>query len=172
MELTPFVENVCGEFLLATEAAGEEALAVAERLASALEASVRLTLLGALSAAAGEVSSDLAPQAVEVRLRGLDPTLVVSPPAGLRTAKAPQQQQQSQSQPEPYPPATEEDGAPARVNFRPPEHLKARIEEAAGREGLSVNTWLVRAVTTNLGGPSRPEDPPAQEGQYNVGWAR
>lgn len=172
MELTPFVENVCGEFLLATEAAREEALAVAERLASALEASVRLTLLGALSAAAGEVSSDLAPQAVEVRLRGLDPALVVSPPAGPRTAKAPQQQSQSQSQPEPYPPATEEDGAPARVNFRPPEHLKARIEEAAGREGLSVNTWLVRAVTTTLGGPSRPEDPPAQEGQYNVGWAR
>ncbi|MER5773848.1 hypothetical protein ABT144_06070 [Streptomyces sp. NPDC002039] len=168
MKLTPFVENVRGEFLVAAEAAGGEALAVAERLASALDASVRLTLLGVLSAAADEVSRDLAPQAVEVRLRGLDPALVVTPTAGPRTAKAPQ----PQPQPESHPPAAEEDGAPARINFRPPEHLKARIEEAAGREGLSVNTWLVRAVTATLGGPPRPEGPPAQEGQYNVGWVR
>ena len=42
------------------------------------------------------------------------------------------------------------DGAMARINFRPPEGLKVRIEEAAGREGLSVNAWLVRAATAAL----------------------
>ncbi|KPI31959.1 hypothetical protein OV450_7034, partial [Actinobacteria bacterium OV450] len=85
----------------------------------------------------------------------------------------PHPQPHPQQPSEPYPPAAaEEDGAPARINFRMPEHLKARIEEAAGREGLSVNTWLVRAVTATLGGPSRPDGPSAQEGQYNVGWVR
>ena len=40
-----------------------------------------------------------------------------------------------------------DDGPVARINFRPPESLKARIEEAAARERLSVNAWLVRATS-------------------------
>ncbi len=38
----------------------------------------------------------------------------------------------------------------ARISFRLAEHLKGRIEEAAGQAGLSVNTWLVRAATAAL----------------------
>ena len=37
--------------------------------------------------------------------------------------------------------------ATSRINFRLPDQLKTRIEEAAGRDGLSVNAWLVRAAT-------------------------
>lgn len=44
-------------------------------------------------------------------------------------------------------PADEDEGGTARINFRLPAHLKARVEDAAGREGLSVNAWLVRAVS-------------------------
>ena len=38
------------------------------------------------------------------------------------------------------------EGGTARITLRLPEHLKARAEEAAERDGLSVNSWLVRAV--------------------------
>ena len=43
-----------------------------------------------------------------------------------------------------------------RINLRLPEHLKTRVEEAAGRAGLSVNAWLVRAATAALDGHGAP----------------
>jgi hypothetical protein len=57
---------------------GEDARALAERLTAPLEAATRLVLLNALSAAA-EITRELAPASVEVRLRGLDPNFVVTP---------------------------------------------------------------------------------------------
>jgi hypothetical protein len=68
-------------------------------------------------------------------------------------------------------PVAEDEGVTARINFRPPEHLKTRIEEAAGREGLSVNAWLVRAVSGVLGA-ARPEKRPSSGGQSFTGWVR
>jgi HicB family len=56
-------------------------------------------------------------------------------------------------------PAVEEEGPTARINFRPPEHLKARIEAAAARDGLSVNAWLVRVTSGVLGGPTDQKRP-------------
>ena len=53
---------------------------VAERLITALDAAVRLALIDALSAAAEEITADLAPGSVEVRLRGREPELVVVMP--------------------------------------------------------------------------------------------
>jgi hypothetical protein len=42
--------------------------------------------------------------------------------------------------------------ASARISLRLSEALKADVEAAAGGEGLSVNTWLVRAATNALAG--------------------
>jgi predicted HicB family RNase H-like nuclease len=71
------------------------------------------------------------------------------------------------------PPVAGEEGGTARINFRPPEHLKARIEEAAGREGLSVNAWLVRSVNAVLGtGGKRPDQRRSSSGQSFTGWVR
>ena len=41
----------------------------------------------------------------------------------------------------------------ARINLRLPEQLKAAAEQAAARERLSVNAWLVRAVAAAATGP-------------------
>jgi hypothetical protein len=57
MDLTPYVENVRRELAAAADAGGDEARALAERLAAPLESAIRLTLLDALSAAADEASS-------------------------------------------------------------------------------------------------------------------
>src|SRR4028119_2229648 len=80
MDLTPFVEQLRRELALAAAAGGEEARALAERLTAPLESSVRLALLSALSAAAEELTGQLAPGSVDVRLRGGDIGFVVTPP--------------------------------------------------------------------------------------------
>src|SRR6476661_6767291 len=93
MNLTPYVENLRRELAVAAEAGGEESRALAERLVAPLESTVRLTLLEALSAAADEITRELAPGSVHLRLRGLDPDFVVDlppaePPAGPAPADA------------------------------------------------------------------------------------
>ena len=62
-----------------------------------------------------------------------------------------------------------------RINLRLPERLKAGIEEAADRERLSINAWLVRAVSTSLareGGDRRPREGGGRIGQSFTGWVR
>lgn len=44
-------------------------------------------------------------------------------------------------------PPDADEGPRSRITLRLPDHLKPRIEDAASRAGLSVNAWLVRAVT-------------------------
>ncbi len=82
MDLEPYLATLRQEFAVAAEAQGDDARAVAERLTAPLESSVRLALLEALSAAADEITRDLAPGSVHVRLHGRDPSFVVTPPAG------------------------------------------------------------------------------------------
>jgi len=65
---------------------------------------------------------------------------------------------------------SEEADGTARVTLRLPESVKARAEEAAGREGVSVNGWLVRAVTYALDAPSRPGG--SRPGRRLTGYAR
>ncbi|MEY9996265.1 hypothetical protein ABIE67_008297 [Streptomyces sp. V4I8] len=321
MNLTPYVDSLRREFLAAAEAAGKEVLGPAERLMAPLEASVRLTLLSALSAAADEISRELAPGAVDIRLRGRDPGFVVMAPppetefgpfpgigsgfasgsrsgfdygpgvgfdSGTRAGSGSGVGSDSDpgsgsdpgygasagvgfnsstgigagvgfdtgigtgegtgsgggvgfgtgsgdgsgsgsgfgcdsgngsgsnsvtgtgcgvgintgsgagsgsgtdsgpgsgsgtgcgpgtgadSGPDPAdPPPNEGQGTPARINFRPPGPLKARIEEAAGREGLSVNAWLVRAATVTLDAGDRRTARRAPSGQHSyTGWVR
>src|SRR3984957_13305123 len=80
MDLQPYVEAVCHELNLAASSAGAEAQALADRLSAPLESAIRLALLEALSAGVEEITSELAPRSVEVRLRGRDPEFVVSAP--------------------------------------------------------------------------------------------
>src|SRR6478672_9399853 len=80
MNLTTYVNELQQQLEVAAEAGGEEARALAERLIAPLEAATRLVLLEALAAAAGEITRELAPGSVDVRLRGRDPEFVVTPP--------------------------------------------------------------------------------------------
>ncbi|MBF8184367.1 toxin-antitoxin system HicB family antitoxin [Nonomuraea sp. K274] len=179
MDLAPYVDQLRRELAIAAGAGGEEARALAERLAAALESAARLALLEALSAAADEITRDLAPGSVEVRLRGRDPGFVVtSPPAGrpFEPAGETGDTEGGAGPPAAPPPPDGEEGGTARISLRVPEHLKPRIEEAAARDGLSVNAWLVRAVSAALepGGGSRRSGPRAapQTGTRYTGWVR
>lgn len=172
MELTPYVESLRRELTTAAEVGGEDARALADRLLQALDAAVRLTLLEALSTAAEEISAELAPGAVDVRLRGGSAAFVVTPPPAAAPAGA---------TPGPVdvrlPVADSDDAAMVRINLRLPGNLKALIEDAAAGGGLSVNAWIVRAAAAGLAGEGRTEvraavQKPGQVGQSYTGWAR
>jgi hypothetical protein len=158
MLLDTYVEDLRRQLAVAADAGGDEARALAERLTAPLESAVRLTLLDALSAAADEITRELAPGSVELRLRAGEPEFVVAAAAADEPAE-----------PAPPPPELDE-GATTRINLRLPEPLKAAIEQAAGRERLSVNAWLVRALSAAVAGePSaRPRGGPI--GQAFTGW--
>lgn len=175
MDLTPYVDALRRELAVAAEAGGDEARELAERLTAPLESATRLTMLNVLSAAMDEITRELAPGSVDVRLRGLDPDFVVTLPPGDRGAPA-EPAGPGRPHAEPYAgPAEGEESGTARVNLRLPAQLKARAEEAAGREGLSVNAWLVRAVSAAVeGGGSRPRTTQKTQsvGQSFTGWVR
>lgn len=133
MDLSPYVDGVRADLEAAAAAGTDEVRTTAERLATALDASLRLCLLDALSALAAEVtaSSDVE---VELRLHGRDPQVVVSAAAPVVPDTA-------------LPPsADDDDRGTARLTVRLPESLKDRAEGMAAGEGLSVNAWIVRAV--------------------------
>jgi uncharacterized protein (DUF1778 family) len=145
MDLTPYIDNLRRELAVAAEAGGQDARALAERLSAPLESAARLALLEALSAAADEITRDLAPGSVDVRLRGRDPSFVVTPPPATSSYES-----RAETKIAPPLPPESDDGGTSRVSLRVPDHLKPRIDEAASKEGLSVNAWLVRAVSAAL----------------------
>ncbi|MDV9188862.1 hypothetical protein R6L23_11660 [Streptomyces sp. SR27] len=176
MDLTPYVDRLRHELGVAAEAGGDEARALADRLTGPLESAARLTLLSALSDAMGEVTRDLAPGSVDLRLRGLDPEFVVTAPPAADSFGAVAATQAPVPQALPATAVAEvEEGATARINFRPPAQLKLRVEEAASREGLSVNAWLVRAVAAALESAAdrgRRGQAGSAVGQGFTGWVR
>jgi len=168
-----YVEDLQRQLALAAEAGGEEARAVAARLAAPLDSAIRLTLQDALTVAAEEITCELAPGSVEVRLRGRELQFVVTPPPAESSGGGSADGDAGPGAP--LPPVEADDGSVARINLRLPDQLKARVEQAAGREGLSVNSWLIRAVAATLDRTDpdrRGSARPSRGTQHFTGWAR
>lgn len=163
MELGPYIEELTRALATAGAAGGPEVQAVLDRFTMALESAIRLAMLNVVSGAADEISANLAPGSVDVRLRGGNPEFVVRPAL---VDDAPPIEPPTTSM---FTPA-DEDGPTARISLRVPERLKARVDEAAGREGLSANAWLVRVVATAVDGGGPSTSPRANHGRRYVGW--
>jgi hypothetical protein len=158
MQMAPHVHAIQGD-LAAAAALGDEASTEAgRRLSQALESSLHLRLLDLLTEVAADLSRQLSSGRVDVRLAGRDPELVVV-----------------EDEPEPAEPAAGTFGfagdeiETARITLRLPESLKLQAEGAAAREGVSTNTWLVRAVAQALE-PRRP--PRMRTGNRLQGYAQ
>ena len=163
MNLTTHVDKLREQLISTTEIYGEETQELAGRVAVALDPATRLVLLDVLSQAADEITGELAPGSVEVRLRGGEPEFVVTPP--------PSADDFGPSSPT-VEVADTEDGETARLNLRLPENLKQRVEEAAGREGFSLNAWLIRAAHGALQGPTGSQRRSSSGGDHFTGWVR
>jgi hypothetical protein len=151
VQLQRFVDSLKADLTAVAELGDEATADAAGRLVVTLQASLGLRLLDALSEAALELTEKLPSGHVEVRLTGSDPELVYV-----------------SEEPEPDTPvAGAEEGHTARITLRLPDSLKGSIEIAASREGVSVNTWIVRALARMSSGA-----PATQSGNRLTGYAR
>lgn len=136
MQMAQFLEAL-EQDLDRIAAIGDDAVAqAASRLSQAIQSSAGMRLLEALGVAAVELSAQLPSGHVEVRMSGQDPNFVYV-----------EEEQQAEAQP-----AADED-ASARITLRLPERLKGHVEAAAARDGVSVNTWIVRALHREVTAP-------------------
>jgi hypothetical protein len=128
MQVESYVQAI-REDLERIAAVGDDATArVGELLAGALEPSLGRRLQEALTEAAFELSQQLPDGRIEVRVSGGDPELVYAgePPAAASDSG--------------------DEALSARITLRLSESLKSRVEDAAASGGLSLNTWIVRAL--------------------------
>jgi hypothetical protein len=137
MKLNTYIEALQSDLTEVASLGDAAAAETAQRLTLALRASIGLRLLDALAEAAVELTAQLPGGHIEVRLAGQDPQLVYVEDVDEASTTA-------------------AEDATARISLRLPEALKTSIEAAATREGVSVNAWLVRALTRSVGGPARP----------------
>ena len=130
MQLQRFIDALRADLNAVAELGDEATAEAAGRLTFTLQASVGLRLLDALSEAVLELNEKLPSGHVEVRLAGQDPQFVFV-----------------SDEPEEAPATAGDEAHTARVTLRLPEALKTSVEEAAAREGVSVNTFIVRALS-------------------------
>jgi len=140
MDITPYVERLRHDLAQAAAAGDDQVRDAAERLGLALDPSMRLALMEALSQAAAEITTEMRSGSVDVRLTGRELEFVVehagpAPTASTATAQPPADED-------------EDDGATARITLRLPEGVKTKAEELAAKTGSSLNTWIVNVLRT------------------------
>jgi hypothetical protein len=129
MQLSRAIEGL-QEDLTRLAGLGDEAVVeAASRLAAAIGGPATMRLLDLLGEAASEIGHQLPSGRVELRISGRDAELVFVDDVGSRAD-------------------TEmDDDQSARISLRLPEQLKSRMEQAAARDGVSTNTWIVRTLS-------------------------
>ena len=133
MQLESHIHAIQQELAAAASLGDEAAADAARRMGDALAATLHLHLLDLLGEAALEISGQIDPGRVEVRLAGRDPELVVVSDEASESSSFGFGEEAS-----------------GRITLRLPESLKTGIEAAAAREGISTNAWLVRTIARTL----------------------
>jgi HicB family len=126
MKMSLVVDGLRSDVVAVGELGDETVAEVADRIADVLGRSVPGRVLDLLSDAAAELTAMLPDGRVDIRVAGddVDLTYVEDAPA----------------------PTGEDDEQSARISLRLGEALKARLERGAAADGVSVNTFIVRAL--------------------------
>jgi hypothetical protein len=147
MQMAHHLHAIQEDLAAAAALAPDESTAeAARRLSQALGSSLHLRLLDIVSEAAADLSAAV-PGRIEVRLAGRDPELVYVDDAEPSAAPGP------------------DDALTARITLRLPDSLKVQIDVAASREGVSTNSWIVRALARGL------DSRPVRSGRRLTGYA-
>lgn len=142
MDLTPYIASLREDLARAASAGDENTRRTAEVLAAALEPAARLAIMNALSDLAAEVTAAQEDHVVDVRLSGRDVQVVVTPRAT-----------PNDSRDDDIPPVDDTaSGDMSRMTLRLFEQLKAKAEQAAAAQGVSLNTFVQQAVQGALHG--------------------
>lgn len=129
MNLEKYTAQLRENLISAAALGDEKTQSTAAALASATENAARLVLLEALWDLAADIGAALPDRAVHLSTNGAEVTVDVRKDTGAE------------------PPTFEEmTGDISRVTLRLVEQMKAKAEEAAAANGVSLNSWLSRAV--------------------------
>ena len=141
MKMSLVVDGLRADVISVGELGDDAVAEVADRIADLLGRSVPSRVLDLLSEVAAEVSAELPDGRVEIRVAGDDIALAYVEDAGAGSA------------------GSDVEGAgdrdrdmSARITLRLSESLKARVEEGAAREGISVNAFIVRTLEHGASG--------------------
>jgi hypothetical protein len=138
MQLDPIITTI--EASLSTQlavAGGDPGLEeAASRFLAALEPALRQAGMAMAEQAAAEVSAQLGDQSVEVVVVDGDPVLRVTGSNGEASAIG-------------------DEDFDARLTLRLPPSLKSLVEDAAGSSGDSVNSWVVKTLSSGTKRSSR-----------------
>jgi hypothetical protein len=126
MKMSSVVDGLLSDVTAVGELGDAQVANAAERIAAVLARSLPSRILDLLSEAAGELARELPQGHIDVHVGGDDVELVYVDDD----------------------PATPESDAElnARITLRLSDQLKARVEESASRQGLSVNGWVLRTL--------------------------
>jgi len=152
MQSERYVDQVQTQLAAAGALGDDGTRATVDALVTAAGPAIRLALLAAGAALADEITAGLldTPGApvVSVRLDGDDLRVEVRPSdpggAGGETAAG-----------ETAATGPDEAENTARISLRLPNTLKVQVETAARQDGVSINTWIVRAASSALPGSGR-----------------
>jgi len=131
MDIDGHIEALAADLATTAGLGDDVTLRVADQLSLALLPAFRLRVQDILAEAALELNEQLPNGHVELRLAGGDVGLAYVEDHGAAEPAG-------------------DDAQAARITLRLPEGLKTRAESAAGAEGVSLNTWLVRATARAL----------------------
>ena len=133
MKMSLVVDGLRSDVVAVGELGDETVAEVAERIADLLGRSVPGRVLDLLSDAAAELTATLPDGRVDIRVAGDDVDMTyVEDDLGSVT------------------PVGDGDELSARITLRLGEGLKSRLEEGAAAEGVSVNTFIVRALERGM----------------------
>jgi hypothetical protein len=172
MDLTPYIRNLREDLLAAAAIGDEEVRRAAALLGAAIEPAGRLAIMNALSDLAAEVTEALEHQVVEIRVDGRDVRVSVSEKAGNAGAHE-QDGPESESSflghhlhADDIRRAMQEAGGElSRTTVRLFNDLKSQAEQAASEQGVSLNTYISRAVSESV----RNAVPPGRNGKRGKG---
>ncbi len=174
MDLTPYTQNLREDLLTAASVGDEDSRRAAALLASAIEPAARLAIMNALSDLAAEVTGALQDTTVELRLDGRDVRVSVTQHQ-TTDARGPgfndsyyRKHTAERRGPGPADGA-DSDGAAggqtaeelrramqdaggelSRTTVRLFNELKSQAERAASEQGVSLNTYISRAVSDSV----------------------
>ena len=138
MNISEYTAKLHDDLVTAAELGDDQTRRIAASLAAAIEPSIRLVLLAAATELAKEISAEVENRDVRVRLDGNEILVDV------------QKSEQDRSAADDGKDSTysfdDVSGDISRVTLRMMEQIKARAEEAANQNGVSLNSWVSQAV--------------------------
>jgi hypothetical protein len=139
MKMSMVADGLRADVISVGELGDDTVAEVAERIAEVLGRSIPSRVLDLLSEVAAELSAELPDGRVEIRVAGDDVDLAYvedAPPPDTATERD----------------AEKDRDLSARITLRLSESLKARVEEGAARQGISVNAFIVRTLEHGASG--------------------